>query len=1163
MYKFSVLLIWLVFACGSAGADNRPTRGIGVYPGRPSECMAPTFVCDDSYRNVALYRMVRHSSAVDANLTGQMVTDGYISTQEPCRLAVSLPDGQLGRREREKTLDGNMHTRVMAQGEDTYLQFDWSGMEMEADALHLLAEVVYEAEKATGGYRMAVMGSKDGRRWQLLGSEEGSGLPGMATRQQTSTDPNKHEARIRMAMRKIDATIWFSRMASCAHLRIVLQMAGCKVWRISKTEFYRKGRLQEAMPSAHFSSAWMSDGGGRQWLCIDLGCEAEADEVRLHWVHPACEGRLLYSADGSRWAQAAEWTGQKAQRQRIRTRFRGRYVKLVMDKPDASGCYALSEMEVMGRGGLRAVPHERVGMKDGRYYLNGGDWQLWRKGSAYPVTATVPGTVLASYMNIGAVPDTNVDDNMRQVSESYFNADFVYRTTFDAPPSFGDRHVYLHLDGINWKATVRVNGTRVGRMEGAFVRGCFEVTGLLRPQGNVLEVEVEKNAHPGAVKWKDAQSTDTNGGVLGADNPTFHASIGWDWITSTPGREVGIWDDVYLSASEGVRVQDPLVVSRVRQSDTLATMTPAVRVHNDLPRRVSATLRGWIGDITFAKPVTLEPQSEVEVTFSPDEFAQLRDRKMRLWWPVDYGEPYLYEAGFVVEVDGCVSDSLHYQAGIREMAYRDLSTQTKLYINGKRVVPLGGNWGFSENHLRYRAREYDVAVGYHKDMHLNMIRNWVGQTADREFYEACDRHGVMVWQDFWLANPWDGPNPANSEMFLANARDYLLRIRNHPSLAIYVGRNEGYPPAALDSCLGRYVSTLHPGLGYIGSSADEGVSGHGPYRAVAVADYFCQQPHKLHSERGMPCVPTYESLCRMLSPERLWPIGEAWGQHDFTLQGAQQGSSFCQMVSDVFGEAPDARRFTEWAQWINYNGYRAMYESAQQDRLGLLIWMSHSCWPSMVWQTYDYYFEPTGAYFGVKKACEPLHVQYNELTRKVQVVNVCKDRRHGLKVVAQVLDPMGREVGAYTALADVDTDRTVDVMEIGQPDGLAVWFLRLSLYEDGQCVSDNCYVESDSLPSLRSLTQQPAGQVSVQQQFSHNDGQWMGAVTLRNTSDKPALLVRLNLKGTDGLQILPVWYSDNYLMLMPGDEKTVSVSCRDEDVRGQQPQVVVSWLGQP
>ena len=128
--------------------------------------MAPTFVCDDSYRNVALYRMVRHSSAVDANLTGQMVTDGYISTQEPCRLAVSLPDGQLGRREREKTLDGNMHTRVMAQGEDTYLQLDWSGMEMEADAVHLLAEVVYEPEKATGGYRMAVMGSKDGRRWQ-------------------------------------------------------------------------------------------------------------------------------------------------------------------------------------------------------------------------------------------------------------------------------------------------------------------------------------------------------------------------------------------------------------------------------------------------------------------------------------------------------------------------------------------------------------------------------------------------------------------------------------------------------------------------------------------------------------------------------------------------------------------------------------------------------------------------------------------------------------------------------------------------------------------------------------------------------------------------------------------------------------------------------------
>src|SRR3712207_6112081 len=122
------------------------------------------------------------------------------------------------------------------------------------------------------------------------------------------------------------------------------------------------------------------------------------------------------------------------------------------------------------------------------------------------------------------------------------------------------------------------------------------------------------------------------------------------------------------------------------------------------------------------------------------------------------------------------------------------------------------NWGFSETNLNYRGREYDVAVRYHRDMNYNMIRNWVGQIGDEEFYEACDKYGIMVWQDFWLANPWDGPDPYDEGMFLANSADYISRIRNHASIGIYVGRNEGFPPPALDAGLRRQISTLHPQL---------------------------------------------------------------------------------------------------------------------------------------------------------------------------------------------------------------------------------------------------------------------------------------------------------------------------------------------------------------
>lgn len=1142
----------------TAMADTELTRGIGIYPGRASEDAAPRMVPDSRHRNVALHRAVTHSSTIDVNLTGQLVTDGIVSTSEPPRLTVTTNDGPVARKLKEKTLDGNIHTMLTPLGEDAYIEFHWEGMTVPADSLFLRAECVYNPETAKGGYSIQVLGSRDGQKWTVLGEQRGRGLPGEAAEQQASSDPNKWEDRIMLPMRRISTGIQLKDKKEYPYIRIALKMKGAAYWRVYNTELFLGGKPQDALPSSHFASTWMSNGGGEQWLVVDFGAPVDADEIRLYWIYPAAKGCILSSADGETWTPVAEWNGLPSnQTQDIPVKFIGRYLKLLLSEPGAAGAYALSELEVMGQGGLTATVPPRHGMKDNKYYLNGGDWKLWRKGDTHPVQATVPGTALTSYLNIGAIPDTNVGDNMRQVSESYFNSDWIYRTEFDVPAGYEGQKVYINFDGINWKANVKVNGGKAGRIEGAFKRGVFDVTDLLKPTGNVLEVEIEKNAHPGAVKLKDETTTDVNGGILGADNPTFHASIGWDWITSTPGREAGIWNDVYLTSSRGVRVSDPLLRTQLSGKDTLATMTPSVILTNDLGHSVDVTVKGNIGDISFNKKVTLAPGAN-EVTFTPQEFPQLRERKMRLWWPVGYGEPYLYDASFAVEMDGKVSDALDYKAGVREVTYSDLDTQTRIYVNGRRVTPLGGNWGFSENHLRYRDREYDTAVALHKDQNFNMIRNWVGQIGDREFYEACDRHGVMIWQDFWLANPWDGPDPYEEGMFMANARDYVSRIRRHPSIVLYVGRNEGVPPESLDTALRTLVHTAHPGLDYIPDSADRGVSGHGPYQYTDECKLFEWQSQKLHSERGMPAVPNIESLERMLHPEDMWPIGTAWGQHDFTRKGAQGGETFIQMVEDRFGECKDAEEFARRAQWVNYDGYRAMYESSQQYRMGLLIWMSHPAWPSMVWQTYDYYFESTAAYFGAKKACEPLHIMYNPLKKSIQIVDIAGRESKQYKAKVRILDYKGRELSDYEQEAIVNPDTTVDVMAIEDPKNVKVWYLDLALLEGDKVVSRNFYVRSREPRDMRVLTELPEAEVEVSQNFELHGDTWYGTVTLTNRSDEPALMTRLNLVGSDGQQILPVFYSDNYLPLMPEETRTVTVTCRTEDARGLKPHIEIS-----
>ena len=146
-----------------------------------------------------------------------------------------------------------------------------------------------------------------------------------------------------------------------------------------------------------------------------------------------------------------------------------------------------------------------------------------------------------------------------------------------------------------------------------------------------------------------------------------------------------------------------------------------------------------------------------------------------------------------------------------------------------------------------------------------------------------------------------------------------------------------------------------------------------------------------------------------------------------------------------------------------------MFESRQTDRQGLLMWMSHPCWPSMVWQTYDYYLEPTAAYFGVKKACEPLHIQWNPAEREVEVVNVCRDLDKPLMAEMRIMDAKGDTLTEKTVETRPERDTTVAaITDIATPDE-DVWFIRLRLMDGQTVVSDNFYVEGREADNLQSL----------------------------------------------------------------------------------------------
>ncbi|MGC2160293.1 MAG: discoidin domain-containing protein [Silvibacterium sp.] len=1165
-------------ASDHAGADGF-TRGVGNYPGAASENFSPEMVIDNStYRNLALLRPAYHSSSYDYNLTAQLVTDGMKDTRLPDWIAVSVsPLEALPINEREILVDHFPANLMPLMGAHPSIQIQLGGDTPPAID-HVAVFVAVPPEMPSAAMTFTVSASDDGRTWTKMGS---ASAPEQLSPVEYPPDlvKSSHLFYPSIPLQQVCRNRYYKVDLSASNLTNLPEEQFASIWQAGQVAFFHGDERVQVGGPYSFTSAWMSAGLAEEWVYVDLGARCSFDRIALYWIARAAEGSIQISDDAQSWRDLQPLAGKAGlvDDVRLASPVQGRYVRVLMTRPTAASGYILSEIEVYGRGGAVARAHARAATDvDGRMNLAGGAWRLQRsnlvagEGAALSkagfkdeswVVATVPGTVLTSYLNVDAIPDPNFGQNQLHISDSYFYSDFWYRTEFDAPAVARGQVAWLNFDGINWKADVFLNGEKIGRIEGGFMRGRFDVTGkLLANQPNALAVRVEKNATPGSCKQKTFQSPGKNGGALGADNPTYHASIGWDWIPTIRGRNTGIWGDVFLTVSGAVTLENPFVATTLPLPDTSrADVSVEVDVVNHQAKPISGVLRGRFGDATFEQKVKIEGSATQKVKIDPSTHPALRLLNPQLWWPAGYGDAHLYDVELAFEEHGHkVLDKKVFKAGVRQMTYSEEGEKLRMWINGRRFVARGGNWGFGESMLRYRAREYDAAARYHREMNFTMVRNWVGQIGDDAFYEACDRHGIMVWQDFWLANPWDGPIPNDNALFLSNARDLILRIRNHASIGLYCGRNEGYPPAPLESGLRKALADLHPHIQYIPSSADDVVSGHGPYMALPPSFYFQAADQKLHSEIGMPNIPPIESVRQMMPEKAMWPQGLDWGLHDFSLEGAQGGRTFRATIENGYGGAKNAEEWVALAQFVNYEGYRAMFEAQSKYRMGLLLWMSHPCWPSFVWQTYDYYFEPTAAYFGCKKASEPLHIQWNRYTDMIEVVNYSGGNVQGLTAQVEVLNMDGTTMWTKTAALDSKEDSTDACIPMQYPSGLTpVHFLRLALTQAEKTVSANLYMRGLEVNNYRAIRELPNAQVRTSTNTEQQGGLWLLTTQLQNTSAYPALMVRLKVVRTkSGDRILPAIYSDNYITLMPGEKRTITTELNDADTRGENPRMV-------
>jgi exo-1,4-beta-D-glucosaminidase len=800
----------------------------------------------------------------------------------------------------------------------------------------------------------------------------------------------------------------------------------------------------------------------------------------------------------------------------------------------------------------------------------------------YP--ATLPSTVLSALVDDHVYPDPYTGMNLRQVPgasypigtnfsnvlmppESPFRRSWWYRTSFQVPADYKGRTVWLGFDGVNFRANVWMNGKQIAsanQMAGAWRLFEFDVTAAAKPgETNTLAVEIFP------------------------PQPNDLAITFVDWNPLPPDKDMGLWRDVYLSASGPVAVRFPAVFTALNSpANDVASLTVRCELRNAAARVVDGTLRGRIEGVAFEREVKLGPHETRVMHLTPDEFPQLKIAKPRLWWPAQVGAQEMYPLELTFETSGKISDTANIQFGIREVTSEVDAKGHRLFrINGKNILVRGAGYSF-DMLLRSAPERQDAELRYVRDMNLNAIR-FEGKLEDDHFLELCDRYGILVLAGWCCCDHWEKWQDwgAEDETIAAQSlRDQLRRLERHPALLDWMYGSDNPPPPKIEKIyLDVIKETDWPNPYHSSASAKPtklggatGVKMTGPYEYVAPAYWLLDASrggaHGFNTETSPgPSPPPIESLERMLPPEHRWPIDSWWSFH----AGGGEFKDihvFSQALNARYGPSASLEEFARKSQMMAYEGHRAMFEAYGRNKYtatGVIQWMLNNAWPGLIWHLYDWYLRPGGSYFGAKKANEPLHIQYSYDDRSIVVVNSYYKKFSGIRAKAAVYNLDMTEKFSREVTAEIGEDSSTRVFTLPEITGLSeTYFVNLALWDgSGAAVSRNFYWLSTKPETLdwekstwfvtpaktfadyTGLDALAQVELKVNSETRQNGADRITTVFIENTGHALAFGIRIKLnKGADGGEVLPVLWEDNYFALMPGERREIAATYRAKDM---------------
>jgi exo-1,4-beta-D-glucosaminidase len=555
---------------------------------------------------------------------------------------------------------------------------------------------------------------------------------------------------------------------------------------------------------------------------------------------------------------------------------------------------------------------------------------------------------------------------------------------------------------------------------------------------------------------------------------------------------------------------------------------------------------------------------------------------------------------------GMFSDLAIVRFGVREVSDAINEQGWRGFkLNGKKILIRGGGWT-DDLLLDNRPSKVAAEVAYARHMNLNAIRVEGFWGSGSLLYDLCDQNGILVmagWSCQWewehyFGKPVDEKyggivSPEDVKLVAASWRGQVRWLRNHPSIFVWMEASDLLPKPELEK---EYIAILKeddPTRPAVVSAKEQtselsgksAVKMRGPYDWVPPTYWYVDQKNGgafgFNTETGPgPQVPPIESLRKMIPEKNLWPIDDIWYYH--CCRGKFNTlDTYNQAMTKRLGAPKDLTDYLAKAQYLNYEAMRGMFEAFVANKhtaTGVIQWMYNSAWPKLWWQLYDYFLMPNGAFYGARKAGTPLHLIYDYGAGSVLAVNNTLEPADGLKAVIRVFDiglneKYSREVPVALAADEV---KRLDVA-LPREGFEKAWFLDLRLYaKNKDAATVNFYALSPKpeimddagalwyltpvkeFADLTALQELPPVTIREKHSFKKDGLGQVVTVELENPTPSLAFQVEINVyKGDSGDIVVPVFWDDNFVSLLPGEKRKIRGFFALEDLGGAEPELKI------